>query len=75
MRVRSLAELAVRDTVLLPSGKLATVTGFDEGAVLLETYHGEELQLLPHLLELVSRAPKHQFPPRFFDAVPAGRVP
>lgn len=75
MRVLTLADLGLRDEVRLPSGRYALVKGFAEGRVELETFDGEELDLLPEMLVLVRRAPPRQLSPRYFDDIRAGRVP
>lgn len=65
-RVRLASDLAVGDEVRTPSGRLAEVKGFEEGAVLLLTACGDDLQLRPHLLTLVRKAPPHQVPQSFY---------
>lgn len=67
-RVRLLSDLAKNDTVRTPSGRMALMAGFDEGAVVVRfVVDGEEATILPHLLTLIGKAPPHVFPAHFFQ--------
>lgn len=66
-RVRLLSDLGLRDMVMTPTGRFALVKGFDHDGVVIQFQDdAEECTLLPHLLQLVTRARPRPFPSTFF---------
>jgi hypothetical protein len=66
MKGRWLSDFRKLDTVRTASGRLGIVRGFDGDGVVVQTNDGEEMALLPTLLEVISPAPRHVFPVGFF---------
>lgn len=67
-----LSDFNVRDTVRTPTGRCAIVFGLKGARIVLHYIDdGEEVELPPHILSIVSRAPHRVMRPGFLAGVGA----
>lgn len=67
-----LSDFNIGDTVRTPTGRVAQVYGLNGARVILRYIDdGEEVDLAPHILSIVSRAPHRIMRPGFLSGVGA----